>query len=78
MDGYHEGRDPLSFHQPTIGFPGGTTCRVYRQSLPPEPLNHAVPVQVLATSRSAVWQQAANRLPTEQAALYALATGWEG
>jgi ornithine carbamoyltransferase len=33
---------------------------------------------VIDGPRSAVWQQAANRLPTEQAALYALATGaWE-
>jgi ornithine carbamoyltransferase len=33
---------------------------------------------VIDGPRSAVWQQAANRLPTEQAVLYALATGWEG
>jgi ornithine carbamoyltransferase len=33
---------------------------------------------VIDGAHSAVWQQAANRLPTEQAALYALATGdWE-
>ncbi len=29
--------------------------------------------------QSAVWQEAANRMPTEQAVLYALITGdWEG
>jgi ornithine carbamoyltransferase len=34
--------------------------------------------EVIDGPQSAVWQQAANRLPTEQAALYALATGdWE-
>jgi ornithine carbamoyltransferase len=33
---------------------------------------------VIDGAHSAVWQQAANRLPTEQAALYALTTGdWE-
>jgi ornithine carbamoyltransferase len=33
---------------------------------------------VIDGPKSAVWQQAANRLPTEQAALYALVTGdWE-
>ena len=37
-----------------------------------------VTADVIDGPRSAVWQQAANRLPTEQAALYALATGWEG
>jgi ornithine carbamoyltransferase len=34
--------------------------------------------EVIDGPQSAVWQQAANRLPTEQAALYALVTGdWE-
>ena len=33
---------------------------------------------VIDGPRSAVWQQAANRLPTEQAVLHALVTGWEG
>ena len=37
-----------------------------------------VTADVIDGPRSAVWQQAANRLPTEQAVLYALATGWEG
>jgi amino acid transporter len=37
-----------------------------------------VTADVIDGPSSAVWQQAANRLPTEQAALYALATGWEG
>jgi ornithine carbamoyltransferase len=37
-----------------------------------------VTADVIDGLRSAVWQQAANRLPTEQAVLYALATGWEG
>ena len=33
---------------------------------------------VIDGGQSAVWQQAANRLPTEQAALYALVTDdWE-
>lgn len=36
-----------------------------------------VAAAVIDGPRSAVWQQAANRLPTEQAVLYALATGWE-
>jgi ornithine carbamoyltransferase len=37
-----------------------------------------VTADVVDGPRSAVWQQAANRLPTEQTVLYALATGWEG
>ena len=37
-----------------------------------------VAAEVIDGPRSVVFQQAANRLPTEQAALYALATGWEG
>jgi ornithine carbamoyltransferase len=38
-----------------------------------------VTAEVLDGPRSAVWQQAANRLPTEQALIYALVTGdWEG
>ena len=38
-----------------------------------------VSAAVIDGPQSAVWQQAANRLPTEQAALYALVTGnWEG
>ena len=37
-----------------------------------------VATAVIDGAHSAVWQQAANRLPTEQAALYALVTGdWE-
>jgi|SRR4051794_7665538 ornithine carbamoyltransferase len=37
-----------------------------------------VAAAVIDGAHSAVWQQAANRLPTEQAALYALTTGdWE-
>jgi ornithine carbamoyltransferase len=37
-----------------------------------------VAAEVIDGPRSAVWQQAANRLPTEQAALHALVTGdWE-
>ena len=37
-----------------------------------------VTAEVIDGRQSAVWQQAANRLPTEQAALYALVTGdWE-
>jgi ornithine carbamoyltransferase len=37
-----------------------------------------VAAEVIDGPQSAVWQQAANRLPTEQAALYALVTGdWE-
>ena len=37
-----------------------------------------VATAVIDGSHSAVWEQAANRLPTEQAALYALVTGdWE-
>jgi ornithine carbamoyltransferase len=37
-----------------------------------------VATDVIDGPQSAVWQQAANRLPTEQAALYALVTGdWE-
>jgi ornithine carbamoyltransferase len=37
-----------------------------------------VAAAVIDGAQSAVWQQAANRLPTEQAALYALVTGdWE-
>jgi ornithine carbamoyltransferase len=34
-----------------------------------------VAAAVIDGPQSAVWQQAANRLPTEQAALYALVTG---
>jgi ornithine carbamoyltransferase len=34
-----------------------------------------VAAEVIDGPQSAVWQQAANRLPTEQAALYALVTG---
>jgi len=34
-----------------------------------------VSAEVIDGPQSAVWQQAANRLPTEQAALYALVTG---
>ncbi len=38
-----------------------------------------VTAEVIDGPASAVWQQAANRLPTEQALLYALVTGgWEG
>jgi ornithine carbamoyltransferase len=37
-----------------------------------------VAAAVIDGPASAVWQQAANRLPTEQAVLYALATDWEG
>jgi ornithine carbamoyltransferase len=37
-----------------------------------------VTADVIDGTRSAVWQQAANRLPTEQAVLFALATRWEG
>ena len=37
-----------------------------------------VAAEVIDGPRSAVWQQAANRLPTEQAVLHALVTGWEG
>jgi len=37
-----------------------------------------VAAEVIDGARSAVWQQAANRLPTEQAVLYTLATGTEG
>jgi ornithine carbamoyltransferase len=37
-----------------------------------------VAAEVIDGPASAVWQQAANRLPTEQAVLYALTTGWEG
>jgi len=38
-----------------------------------------VAAAVIDGPQSAVWQQAGNRLPTEQAALYALVTGdWEG
>jgi len=37
-----------------------------------------VAAEVIDGPQSAVWQQAANRLPTEQAVLYALVTGnWE-
>jgi ornithine carbamoyltransferase len=37
-----------------------------------------VAAEVIDGPRSVVWQQAANRLPTEQAVLQALVTGWEG
>jgi ornithine carbamoyltransferase len=37
-----------------------------------------VSADVIDGPRSAVWQQAANRLPTEQAVLFSLTTGWEG
>jgi ornithine carbamoyltransferase len=38
-----------------------------------------VAAEVIDGPRSAVWQQAANRLPTEQALVYALVTGdWQG
>jgi len=38
-----------------------------------------VTAEVIDGPRSAVWQQAANRLPTEQAVVYALVTGdWQG
>jgi ornithine carbamoyltransferase len=37
-----------------------------------------VAADVIDGPRSAVWQQAANRLPTEQAVLHALVTEWEG
>jgi ornithine carbamoyltransferase len=37
-----------------------------------------VAAEVIDGPRSAVWQQAANRLPTEQAVLHALVTDWEG
>jgi ornithine carbamoyltransferase len=38
-----------------------------------------VAAEVIDGRRSAVWQQAANRLPTEQALIYALVTGdWTG
>ena len=38
-----------------------------------------VQAEVIDGPRSVVWRQAANRMPTEQALLYALITGdWEG
>jgi ornithine carbamoyltransferase len=38
-----------------------------------------VQAEVIDGPRSVVWSQAANRMPTEQALLYALITGdWEG
>jgi ornithine carbamoyltransferase len=38
-----------------------------------------VTAEVIDGPASAVWRQAANHLPTEQALLYALTTGgWEG
>jgi ornithine carbamoyltransferase len=38
-----------------------------------------VAAAVIDGPQSAVWQEAANRMPTEQAVLYALITGdWEG
>ena len=38
-----------------------------------------VDAAVIDGPRSAVWQQAANRLPTEQALIHALITGdWDG
>ena len=37
-----------------------------------------VAADVIDGPSSAVWEQAANRLPTEQAVLHALVTGWEG
>jgi ornithine carbamoyltransferase len=38
-----------------------------------------VAAEVIDSPQSAVWQQAANRLPTEQAALYVLVTDdWDG
>jgi ornithine carbamoyltransferase len=38
-----------------------------------------VDAAVIDGAQSAVWQQAANRLPTEQALIYALITGdWDG
>ena len=37
-----------------------------------------VAASVIDGPQTAVWQQAANRLPTEQAVLHALVTGWEG
>ena len=45
--------------------------------LPAHP-GEEITAEVLYGPRSAVWQQAANRLPTEQAVLHALVTGWEG
>ena len=38
-----------------------------------------VDAAVIDGTQSVVWQQAANRLPTEQALIYALITGdWDG
>jgi ornithine carbamoyltransferase len=37
-----------------------------------------VAAEVIDGPQSAVWHQAANRLPTEEAVLHALVTGWEG
>ncbi|GAA4031929.1 hypothetical protein GCM10023063_13600 [Arthrobacter methylotrophus] len=41
LDRDDQGRDLLTFHQPSVGFPRRTACGVHGQDLPPEPLDYA-------------------------------------
>ena len=53
----------------------GTRDAIFLHCLPAH-RGEEVAASVIDGPQSAVWQQAANRLPTEQAVLHALVTGW--
>jgi ornithine carbamoyltransferase len=68
----------LEPYRVTAGLMGlATSDAVFMHCLPAH-RGEEVATAVIDGARSAVWQQAANRLPTEQALLYALVSGdWE-
>ena len=70
--------DDLAPYQVTPGLMGlAAADAVFLHCLPAH-RGEEVAAAVIDGAHSAVWDQAANRLPTEQAVLYALVTGdWE-